>query len=183
MLSIPTTNIKELTLKLNLIDDITIGNQNQERGPKKIKQIKEIRKPYRTYKTGTTNTTDIYVGKQASDNDILTITSKKQTPNSWWFHVKGNSGSHVVLNNPSNYKSINPIELKDAACLAARHSKSYTSGISKIYVTVTRCSDVIKPPFVNDGMVLLKRVEDTVFVDVRGEEERFKRLDGNVCIN
>eukprot|EP00577_Skeletonema_sp_RCC1716_P012383 CAMPEP_0113435280 /NCGR_PEP_ID=MMETSP0013_2-20120614/36190_1 /TAXON_ID=2843 ORGANISM="Skeletonema costatum, Strain 1716" /NCGR_SAMPLE_ID=MMETSP0013_2 /ASSEMBLY_ACC=CAM_ASM_000158 /LENGTH=382 /DNA_ID=CAMNT_0000325641 /DNA_START=31 /DNA_END=1176 /DNA_ORIENTATION=- /assembly_acc=CAM_ASM_000158 len=53
------------------------------------------RLPYRRYYTE--NKTEIKVGKQATDNDVLSLSPEHRSGAHWWYHASGCPGSHVVL--------------------------------------------------------------------------------------
>ena len=167
---VPSDEIKTLALELGLSDDLTANNNLQPRGAKRIKQVLNgPRKPYRKYQTF--NGTFIKVGKNAKDNDVLTVSGRRETAEYWWLHSQGCSGSHVILCSDRSYKElVKEEEMKDAAFLTAKYSKFGNAGNSKIKVSVARCRDVVKPPFVADGMVVLKKVEDVLVVDMNSEE-------------
>ncbi len=99
----------------------------------------------------------ILVGKTSSDNDVLTF--KIGSPRDFWFHVSGESGSHVVVRNPEGLETL-PRETKRlAAALAAGHSKARRGG--RLAVHMARCRDVSKPRGMPPGKVHLGRY-DTV---------------------
>lgn len=100
----------------------------------------------------------LYVGKNAANNDELTMRFAKQ--NDWWFHARGASGSHAVLRGAGNEKIPKPV-LERAAAITAYYSQarnaSYTS------VVFTQRKFVRKPKGANVGAVVLER-EQTIMV-------------------
>jgi|TARA_Y100000992_G_scaffold128696_1_gene84759 predicted ribosome quality control (RQC) complex YloA/Tae2 family protein len=93
----------------------------------------------------------IIAGKTAKDNDLLSL--KIALPNDNWFHVSGDSGSHVVLHHPDNNKP-EKIHLKEAASVAAWHSKSRNS--KSVFVTHTLVKYVKKIKSSPAGSVIVK---------------------------
>lgn len=69
---------------------------------------------------------EILVGRSARDNDMLTF--KIAGPHDFWFHVAATSGSHVVVVNPDQLERLPRNTLREAAELAALHSKSRDGG-------------------------------------------------------
>ncbi len=113
----------------------------------------------------------ILVGRTAADNDILTL--KLGSPRDFWFHVSGESGSHVVVRNPDNLDSL-PRETKRlAAALAAGYSKARRGG--RLAVHMARCRDVSKSRGMVAGKVHLSRFET-----VRATPVRIEDLDDQV---
>ena len=62
----------------------------------------------------------IYVGKNNYQNDELTF--KIASGNDWWFHAKGNPGSHVIVKTQDE-KSLPDRLFEEAGALAAYYSK------------------------------------------------------------
>ncbi len=95
----------------------------------------------------------VLVGRTARDNDILSI--KLAAPRDFWFHVAGESGSHVVVRNPENLDALPRETKRFAAGLAAGHSKARRGG--KVAVHMARAGDVTKPRGLAPGKVHLRR--------------------------
>lgn len=95
----------------------------------------------------------ILVGKSASDNDVVTF--KLARPRDFWFHVAGESGSHVVVRNPDNLERLPRQTQRLAAALAAGHSKARRGG--RVAVHMARCADIDKPRGYAPGKVALGR--------------------------
>ncbi len=94
----------------------------------------------------------VYAGRADEDNDYLSI--KFARPNDWWFHVRGMSGSHVVLRakegeNPGRET------LRQAAAIAAFHSKAKSGGT--VAVSYTQVKYVTKPRGVKPGTVQIRK--------------------------
>ena len=100
----------------------------------------------------------LYVGKNAANNDELTMRFAKQ--NDWWFHARGASGSHVVLRGVTSEKIPKPI-LEKAAAITAYYSQARNA--SYVSVVYTQRKYVRKPKGSNVGAVVLER-EQTVMV-------------------
>jgi len=94
----------------------------------------------------------VWAGKTDRDNDLLSL--KQAAPNDWWFHVKGCSGSHVILFHPSECSASSEI-IKIAAGIAAWHSKARKAGV--VRVCYTQAKYVSKPRGAKAGLVQIKR--------------------------
>ena len=66
------------------------------------------------------NKVEIRVGKQAEDNDELSINPEHHDGSDWWMHASGCPGSHVVIRCAN--QSLPEELVMDAAALAARQS-------------------------------------------------------------
>jgi len=108
----------------------------------------------------------ILVGKTSRDNDILSL--KLASPRDFWFHVSGESGSHVVVRNPENLDSLPRDTKRLAAALAAGHSKARRGG--RLAVHMARCREVSKPRGMSPGKVTLSHFETVRSSPVRIEE-------------
>jgi len=98
----------------------------------------------------------VLAGKTDSANDRLSL--KLAGPNDWWFHVRGMPGSHVLLRVPPGAEPQRAV-LKQAAAIAAYHSKARTGGV--VAVSGTRARFVTKPPGAKPGTVAIRR--ETIF--------------------
>lgn len=107
----------------------------------------------------------VLVGRTAEDNDVLTL--KLASPRDFWFHVAGESGSHVVVRNPENLDRLPRETERFAAALAAGYSKAGKGG--RVAVHVTRCEEVSKPRGMPAGKVLLGRFRSVMVTPVRGD--------------
>jgi hypothetical protein len=87
------------------------------------------RKPYRAFRS--THDALIWVGRKASDNTELTF--HRASGNDTWLHVRGSSGSHVIVKNTIN--KISADTLIDAAHLAVWFSA--IRGVSRAEVQYT----------------------------------------------
>ena len=95
----------------------------------------------------------VLIGKTARDNDVLTF--KLSSPRDFWFHVSGESGSHVVVANPENESRLPRETERFAAALAAGYSKAGTGG--EVAVHWCRREEVKKPKGFPPGMVQLRK--------------------------
>jgi len=94
----------------------------------------------------------VLAGKNDTVNDLLTF--KLSKPNDYWFHVRGMPGSHVLLRaKPGTDPDRNT--LKDAAAIAAFHSKARTGGV--VPVSCTRAQYVTKPQGAKPGTVQIRK--------------------------
>lgn len=100
----------------------------------------------------------IYVGKNNTQNDFLTL--KVAKPDDLWLHVKDLPGSHVVICKKDK-KEIPLPDLKEAALLAAYFSKGKES--SNVPVDYTLVKHVRKPKGARPGMVVYEH-HNTLYV-------------------
>lgn len=122
--------------------------------------------PYRPFRSS--GGLEIRVGRGAKHNDDLTF--RHSAPNDIWLHARHTAGAHVILRwqgdgNPPGR------DLREAAALAAVHSKARTSGQAP--VDWTRRKYVRKPRGSAPGSVVADRVQ-TVFVEP--DEDLVERL-------
>jgi len=156
----------------------------EPRGPGKSKVIEESvknanaqrRLPYRRYYSF--QNIEIRVGKQAVDNDELSLNPQHRDGADWWMHASGCPGSHVVIR--CHDETLPSEVVQDAAALAARQSKCQGTVIK---VSLTRCRDVKKPPGAKAGLVQLTGKVRTVTVDMREAQQRLERLEKTALIN
>ena len=109
----------------------------------------------------------VLVGRTARDNDLLSI--KVAAPRDFWFHVAGESGSHVVVRNPDNLDALPRETKRFAAGLAAGYSKARRGG--KVAVHMARAGDVSKPRGLAPGKVHLRRFSTVHASPIRLEED------------
>lgn len=98
---------------------------------------------------------NVYVGKDSTNNDLLTTKFAKQ--NDFWFHARSVSGSHVVLRVENTKEAVPKGVLKKAAALAAYHSKAKTSALAPVSFTLKKY--VIKRKGMPAGQVSLTKEE------------------------
>jgi predicted ribosome quality control (RQC) complex YloA/Tae2 family protein len=96
----------------------------------------------------------VLVGKTEDDNDRLSLEVAR--PDDWWFHVRGMPGSHVVLQGPPGEEA-GRATLKQAAAIAAWHSKARAGGL--VAVSATRARYVTKPRGAPPGTVQIRKEE------------------------
>ncbi|HSK29048.1 MAG TPA: NFACT RNA binding domain-containing protein, partial [Candidatus Limnocylindria bacterium] len=77
----------------------------------------------------------LLVGASDADNDYLSI--KMAEPNDWWFHAHSVPGSHVVLRAKADEEPGRET-LRQAAAVAAYHSKARNAGTVPVYCTRAR---------------------------------------------
>ncbi len=98
---------------------------------------------------------EILAGRDEVSNDYLTFNIGQ--PNDLWFHVKGESGSHVILKCPDS-KQIPPKKSQqEAASVAAWYSKMQKGG--RVSVTVCKVKDISKPKKAAPGLVRVRKVK------------------------
>lgn len=114
----------------------------QKQGPPKI----------RVYEYTLPGGWTVWAGKSDADNDRLSI--KIANPDDWWFHVRGMPGSHVLLRSQP-FQEADKATIKEAAAIAAFHSKARQGGI--VPVAATRAINVTKPRGAKPGTVSIKK--------------------------
>lgn len=102
----------------------------------------------------------VLVGKSGENNDLLT--TKYTAKNDLWFHVRGASGSHVVLKVSGKKDKVSKKAIQQAAGIAAYYSKMRNAG----FVPVTMCEGkyVRKPKGAPPGLVQIDK-EETIFAE------------------
>jgi predicted ribosome quality control (RQC) complex YloA/Tae2 family protein len=113
----------------------------------------------------------LLVGATDADNDYLSL--KVAEPADWWFHADKVPGSHVVLRAKKDEEPDRET-LRQAAAVAAYHSKARHAGTVPVYCT--RARHVTKPRgakagtvHVSAGKILKVRPDNSFAVRVRGE--------------
>jgi predicted ribosome quality control (RQC) complex YloA/Tae2 family protein len=94
----------------------------------------------------------VLAGRTEADNDRLSL--RLAGPADWWFHVRGQSGSHVVLQGPAG-AAPDRETLRAAAAVAAWHSKARGGGL--VAVSCTQARYVSKPRGAPPGTVQIRR--------------------------
>jgi predicted ribosome quality control (RQC) complex YloA/Tae2 family protein len=94
----------------------------------------------------------VLAGRSAAGNEHLSL--RLARPDDWWFHVRGMSGSHVVLRVPAGTEP-DRRTLERAAAVAAYHSRARAGGV--VAVSATRARFVSKPPGAAVGTVEIRR--------------------------
>jgi predicted ribosome quality control (RQC) complex YloA/Tae2 family protein len=94
----------------------------------------------------------LLVGATDADNDYLSI--KLAEPADWWFHADKVPGSHVILRARPDAEPSRET-LRQAAAVAAYHSKARNAGIVPVHCT--RARHVSKPRGVKTGTVSVTR--------------------------
>ncbi|MDB5033508.1 MAG: hypothetical protein JWQ98_749 [Chlorobi bacterium] len=123
-------------------------------------EAKEPGTPERFRKFEVAGGHEVYAGKNAANNDELTVRFAR--PNDYWFHARGSSGSHVVLR-WSDPKSKPPRDaIRGAASIAAYYSGA--RGAKMVPVAYTLKKHVRKPRGAAVGAVMMER-EEVVMVE------------------
>jgi predicted ribosome quality control (RQC) complex YloA/Tae2 family protein len=108
--------------------------------------------PVRLYEYALPGGWKVLAGRTETDNDRLSL--RLARPADWWFHVRGQSGSHVVLQGPVG-EAPGSETLKAAAAVAAYHSKARGGGL--VAVSCTQARFVSKPRGARPGTVQIRR--------------------------
>lgn len=98
---------------------------------------------------------EVLMGRTGKENDLVTF--KLAAPQDFWFHAQGFAGAHVVVRNPSRMASLPEATARQAAMLAAYHSKARGSGHVEVMMTQRR--QVRKGKNQPPGRVLVRRYE------------------------
>ena len=130
------------------------------------------RLPYRAFTSA--EGIEIYVGRSAKENDLLSLKTAYRHPNEWWLHAAGCPGSHVVIKSKADPLPVETV--KDAAVLAAKYSKFGRAGT--VAVSITRCRNVSKSKGAPAGQVLLTGDVKNISVNMRAASNRLDRLEG-----
>ena len=77
----------------------------------------------------------VLAGRTDEANDRLSL--RLARPNDWWFHVRGMPGSHVLLRARQGEEPSRDT-LKQAAAVAAWHSKARGGGVTPVSCTRAR---------------------------------------------
>lgn len=94
----------------------------------------------------------VLAGRTDAANDYLSL--KLAHPNDLWFHIRGMSGSHVVLRVPKDRKPDRATQ-ECAAAIAAFHSKARKAGT--VAVSCTQARHVSKPRGAKPGTVTIRK--------------------------
>ena len=132
------------------------------------KQTKGRAKPYREFESF--DGIPIWVGKNAKDNDALTL--KVAKPDDLWLHARGTPGSHVVVRIDKGIQ-VPQETLRDAAALALWYSDLRKSGKGEVIYTYRKF--VKKGKGLKAGAVMVER-EKSVWIEVKAD--RLERLKG-----
>jgi predicted ribosome quality control (RQC) complex YloA/Tae2 family protein len=94
----------------------------------------------------------VLAGRTDAENDRLSL--RLASPNDRWFHVRGMPGSHVILQGPAGAEPGRET-LKQAAAIAAYHSKAREGGVAAVSCTLARY--VTKPHGAKPGSVQIRK--------------------------
>lgn len=139
----------------------SVAPTTRARDPQRV----EPRLPYRRYRTS--SGLEVRVGRSARDSDELTL--RLSSPNDIWLHARQVAGAHVVLRWADRDTNPSGADLREAAILAAVHSKARSS--ATVPVDWTRRKYVRKPRKAKPGLVAIERAK-TLFVEPSESLER-----------
>jgi predicted ribosome quality control (RQC) complex YloA/Tae2 family protein len=94
----------------------------------------------------------VLAGATDADNDYLSTSLAE--PDDWWFHADSVPGSHVILRAGESEEPSRET-LRQAAAIAAYHSKARRAGVVPVHCT--RARHVKKPRGVKTGTVNVAR--------------------------
>ena len=132
-------------------DLIQIKEEMMEYGYVKRKNTgggKKVRITSRPYHYISSDGYDIYVGKNNFQNDELSF--KLASGNDWWFHAKGQPGSHVIVK--SKNEELPDRTFEEAGKLAAYYSKGRQA--PKVEIDYTQKKNLRKPTGGKPGFVV-----------------------------
>jgi predicted ribosome quality control (RQC) complex YloA/Tae2 family protein len=98
---------------------------------------------------------EVLMGRTGKENDLVTF--KVAAPHDFWFHAQGFAGAHVVVRNPSRLGRLPEPTARQAAMLAAFHSKA--RGSARVDVIYTQRRHVRKGKNQPPGKVLVRKHE------------------------
>ena len=137
------------------------------RTPQKPRKQAGRRLPYRRYRSS--GGLEVRVGRGSKDNDELTF--GHSSPNDIWMHARAVGGAHVVLRWTDGDNNPPAADLREAAVLAALHSKARHAGT--VPIDWTRRKYVRKGRRAPTGQVTIERAK-TLFV--QPDEQLEKKL-------
>lgn len=108
----------------------------------------------------------VLVGRTAEENDLLSL--QLAAPGDFWFHLAGDSGSHVVVRNPDGVDRLPRETERFAAGLAAGYSKGRRGG--QVAVHVALAGEVSKRRGQPPGEVTLGRFRTVRVSPLRAED-------------
>lgn len=131
-------------------DLVQIKEEMMEYGYVKRKNTggKKVRITSRPYHYISSDGYDIYVGKNNFQNDELSF--KFASGNDWWFHAKGQPGSHVIVK--SKNEELPDRTFEEAGKLAAYYSKGRQA--PKVEIDYTQKKNLRKPTGGKPGFVV-----------------------------
>ena len=131
-------------------DLVQIKEEMMEYGYVKRKNTggKKVKVTSRPYHYISSDGYDIYVGKNNFQNDELSF--KFASGNDWWFHVKGQPGSHVIVK--SKNEELPDRTFEEAGKLAAYYSKGRQA--PKVEIDYTQKKNLRKPTGGKPGFVV-----------------------------
>lgn len=110
----------------------------------------------------------VLVGKSSEENDLLSISLASS--DDFWYHLAGDSGSHVVVLNPDRLERLPREDERFAAGLAAGYSKARNAGNVAVHAAFAR--DVSKRRGQPPGEVTLAKWRTVNVKPIRGDEEK-----------
>lgn len=131
-------------------DLVQIKEEMMEYGYVKRKNTggKKVKVTSRPYHYISSDGYDIYVGKNNFQNDELSF--KFASGNDWWFHAKGQPGSHVIVK--SKNEELPDRTFEEAGKLAAYYSKGRQA--PKVEIDYTQKKNLRKPTGGKPGYVV-----------------------------
>ena len=131
-------------------DLVQIKEEMMEYGYVKRKNTggKKVKVTSRPYHYISSDGYDIYVGKNNFQNDELSF--KFASGNDWWFHAKGQPGSHVIVK--SKNEELPDRTFEEAGKLAAYYSKGRQA--PKVGIDYTQKKNLRKPTGGKPGFVV-----------------------------
>ncbi|MFK7899474.1 MAG: NFACT RNA binding domain-containing protein [Cyclobacteriaceae bacterium] len=156
--------LEKLYAKLKELEQADSIKDLRKDSPKGKKVVKE-ELPFKQFEV---DGYAVWVGKNAKNNDFLTLKHAKKED--LWLHAKDVSGSHVVIKSKSG-KVISARTIEKAAVLAAYYSKRKTDSLCPVIVTPKKF--VRKAKGALPGQVIVEK-EKVVLVDPGDFEKLFK---------
>lgn len=139
------------------------------RGKENKKNVKASQKASKPMHFISSSGFDIYVGKNNTQNDYLTL--KFASANDLWFHTKDIPGSHVIIK--TDGKAVDDNTLSEAANLAAYFSKGKLS--SNVPVDYAWKKNVKKPSGAKPGKVIYESYKTIYITPDEGKISRMRK--------
>jgi predicted ribosome quality control (RQC) complex YloA/Tae2 family protein len=148
----------EQTESMKMLQKIKDESPRLFGGGEKVESPNDPKSLFRTFQLDEQYT--LYVGKNAANNDRLTVKFAK--PNDIWLHARGSGGSHVVLRMPAKIEKPPKHILEKAAQIAAYYSQQRQGKF--VPVAYTHKKYVRKPKGAAPGSVTMAR-EQVIMVE------------------
>jgi predicted ribosome quality control (RQC) complex YloA/Tae2 family protein len=139
-----------------MLEQVNAAQNTKQLKPLQVSKKQDMVFPFKRF---VVQEFEIWVGKNAANNDILT--QKYSHKNDLWLHAKGVTGSHTSIKHKAG-KSIPSQVLTVAAQIAAYYSKHKGNTLAPVCFTLKKF--VRKPKGFEPGQVVMDR-EEVIMVE------------------